>query len=74
MANICYVCYQFFNEILWLLFASNWGWEKEVIVPHIFLTFILYTQPDLRISSEVSKLFCGSFQDSVEFLANEVVL
>lgn len=60
--------------MLWLLFASKWGWEKEIIVPHLLLTFILYTQPDLRISSEVIKLFCGSFEVSVEFLANEIVL
>lgn len=74
MANKCYVCYQFLNEILWLLFPSKGDWEEEIIVPYLFLTFVLYTQPNLRISSEVSKLFCGSFQDSLVFLANEIVL
>lgn len=39
-------------------------------MPHLFLTFTLYTQPDCRISSEVSKSFCSNFQDS-EFLVNE---
>lgn len=33
--------------------------------------YFVYTA---RISSEVDKLFCGSFQDSVEFLVNEIVL
>lgn len=40
-------------------------------VPHLVLTFTLYTPPGVRISSEVSKLFCGNFQASVELLVNE---
>lgn len=45
--------------------------QRRSSVSHLFLTFTLFTQPDFRISSKVSKLFCSNFQDSVEFLVNE---
>lgn len=72
MVNVPCVYYESFIEILWLRFASKWSWRVRVVCATLISNvFILYTQPDFRISSEVSKLFCSNFQDSVEFLVDE---
>lgn len=44
-------------------FRQQVGLGEDGHCATLILTFILYTQPDSRISSEVNKLFYGGFQD-----------